>query len=78
MLKNPALNGNRSPEALVEHMESDPLVRWGWNPDQGLEAVPFPHKEFVNLMTVWVAGGTACPTHGAICQPACACRQQAA
>ena len=61
MLKNPALNGNRSPEALVEHMEGDPLVRWGWNPGQGLEAVPIPHKEFVNLMQVWVAGGTACP-----------------
>ena len=61
MLKNPALNGNRSPEALVEHMEGDPLVRWGWNPGRGLEPVPIPHKEFVNLMQVWVAGGTACP-----------------
>jgi hypothetical protein len=61
MLKNPALNGNRSPEVLVEHMETDRLVGWGWNPGQGLELVPISHKEFVDLMKVWVAGGTACP-----------------
>lgn len=60
MLKNPALNGKRSPQALVEHMETDVLVRWGWNPGEGLEPVPIPHKEFVDLMKVWVASGTAC------------------
>jgi mono/diheme cytochrome c family protein len=31
-LKNPKLNGNRTPEALVEHLESEPLVLWGWEP----------------------------------------------
>jgi hypothetical protein len=62
MLKDPALNGKRSPEALIEHMERDPLVGWGWDPGRGLEPVPIPHKEFVDLMKVWVAGGTACPT----------------
>jgi mono/diheme cytochrome c family protein len=61
MLKNPKLNGNRTPEALVEHMESEPLVLWGWNPGRGREAVPMPHGEFVNLMKVWIAGGTVCP-----------------
>jgi hypothetical protein len=59
-LKDPARNGKRSPEALVEHMSS-PLVLWGWNPGPGLEPVPIPHAEFINLMKVWVAGGTACP-----------------
>lgn len=62
MLKDPALNGKRSPEALIEHMERDPLVGWGWNPGHGLEPVPIPHTEFVELMKVWVANGTACPT----------------
>lgn len=60
-LKDPNRNGNRSPQALVEHMERDLLVRWGWNPGQGLEPASIPHKEFVGLMKVWVAGGTACP-----------------
>jgi hypothetical protein len=61
MLKNPKLNGNRTLQALVEHMESEPLVLWGWNPGRGREAVPIPHGEFVNLMKVWMAGGTVCP-----------------
>jgi hypothetical protein len=61
MLKDPALNGDRSPAALVEHMATDLLVGWGWNPGQGLEPVAIPHAAFVDLMKVWVAGGTACP-----------------
>jgi hypothetical protein len=61
-LKDPALNGKRSPEALIEHMEGDPLVGWGWNPGPALEPVPIPHTAFVELMKVWVAGGMACPT----------------
>jgi hypothetical protein len=61
MLKDPARNGKRSPEKLVEHMETEPLVLWGWNPGPDLEPVPIPHDEFVGLMKVWVAGGTACP-----------------
>jgi hypothetical protein len=61
MLKDPARNGDRSAEALVEHMANDRLVRWGWNPGDGREAVSIPHGEFVTLMKIWVAGGTACP-----------------
>jgi hypothetical protein len=49
VLKNPTLNGNRSPEALIEHMEQDRLVQWGWNPGRGREPVPIAHKEFDQL-----------------------------
>lgn len=52
MLKDPARDGKRSPEALIEHMERDPLVGWGWNPGHGLEPVPIPHAEFVGPMKV--------------------------
>lgn len=61
MLKNPARNGNRQPKALVDHMETAPLVLWGWNPGRDRERVPIPHKEFVDLMRVWVASGAVCP-----------------
>jgi hypothetical protein len=61
MLKNPKLNGERTSEALVEHMETEPLVLWGWDPGSGREPVPIPHGEFVALMKIWVAGGSACP-----------------
>ena len=60
-LKNPKLNGNRTPEALVEQVESEPLVLWSWYPGRGRAAVPMPHGEFVNLMKVWIVGGTVCP-----------------
>ena len=59
-LIDPMRNGKRSSEALVEHMSS-PLVLWGWNPGPDLAPVPIPPAEFINLMKVWVAGGTACP-----------------
>ena len=61
MLKNPKLNGNRTSRILVDHMDSDQLVLWGWNPGEGREPIPMPHQEFVDQMKVWVAGGTACP-----------------
>lgn len=61
MLKDPARNGKRSVQAIVEHMEKDRLVRWGWQPGAGREAVPVAHGEFVALMKTWAAGGAACP-----------------
>ena len=61
MLKDPARNGNRTPEALVEHMETEHLVLWGWNPGGRRDPVPLPHKDFVEQMKIWAAGGTVCP-----------------
>ena len=61
MLKNPKLNGNRTPDALVEHMDTDKLVLWGWQPGGRRAPVPISHKEFVDLLKVWVLGSTACP-----------------
>jgi len=61
MLKDPARNGNRTPEALVEHMETEHLVLWGWNPGGRRDPVPLPHKDFVEQMKIWTAGGTVCP-----------------
>jgi hypothetical protein len=61
MLKNPQINGNRTPDALVEHMDTEKLVLWGWQPGGRREPVPISHKEFVDLLKVWVSSGTACP-----------------
>jgi hypothetical protein len=61
MLADSARNGKRSPEMLVKHVETEPLVLRGWNPGTGLEPISISHDEFVSLMKVWVAGGTACP-----------------
>jgi hypothetical protein len=60
--EGPRLNGNRSPQALVEHMENDWLVLWGWDPGQGRASVPILHQEFVDLLKVWVAARSVCTT----------------
>lgn len=61
MLKNPELNRQPKPETLVEHAESEKLVLWGWDPGARRQPIPISHKEFVDLVKVWVSGGTACP-----------------
>jgi hypothetical protein len=54
-------NGDRSPQALVEHMTKDPLVRWGWEPGGKRMPIPIPHAEFVRLLEHWVQTGAECP-----------------
>jgi hypothetical protein len=66
VLKNPQLNGNRSLADLVQHMDEDKLVQWGWNPGKDIdgkarEPVPIPHAEFVSLLKEWVKLDGACP-----------------
>lgn len=60
-LKDEKKNGGRTLVQLVEHMEKDDLVLWGWSPGIGREAVPVGHKEFVDLLKYWVSSGAACP-----------------
>ncbi|HKS75363.1 MAG TPA: hypothetical protein VJQ82_19300 [Terriglobales bacterium] len=60
-IKGPEHNGNRQGPALIEHVEKEPLVLYGWNPGVGRAVPPIPHDEFVRVTKVWVAGGMACP-----------------
>jgi hypothetical protein len=61
LLKDPKRNGGRSLGALVEHMDSEPLVLWGWNSGADRAPVPMPHQDFVAQMKVWTVGGAVCP-----------------
>lgn len=60
-MKDPAQNGGRSPEEVLDHVREAPLVLWGWHPGEGRTPVPMSHKEFVKYMTTWVEKGAACP-----------------
>ncbi len=60
-LRDQAHNGGKTPEQLYEHMASDPLVLWGWDPGPGRAPVPVPHAEVVAAMAAWVDGGCGCP-----------------
>lgn len=60
-LKDPAQNGMRSPDEMLEHVETTPIVLWGWNPGEGRTPVPMSHEEFVKNIKEWIDNGAACP-----------------
>jgi hypothetical protein len=61
LLKDPAQNGHRSVQQIVDHM-STPLVLWGWHPGEGRSAIPMKQDEFLAKVKQWAADGAACPT----------------
>jgi len=60
-MKDPAQNHGKSLAQLVEHVESDPLVLWGWSPGGKRTLPPLSHDTFVAAFRVWVDGRGACP-----------------
>jgi hypothetical protein len=61
-IKDPKRNGGKSMEQLIEHMSSDSLVGWGWNPGVGREPAPGTQAEFGELIKAWAESGAACPS----------------
>ena len=60
-LKDPARNGGRrTGEAVIEHMKSDPLILWAWNPGAGRTTPPLSHEKFVVALEAWVHAGMPC------------------
>jgi hypothetical protein len=60
-LKDPARNGNRTPEALIEHIGTDHLVGWAWAPGGNRKPAPGTQKEAGALVAAWVQTGAVCP-----------------
>ena len=60
-IKDPARNGSRSLEALVEHIGEDHLVGWAWAPGYGRQPAPGTQKEAGALVEAWVKTGAVCP-----------------
>ncbi len=60
-LKDTRENGGKDLAALLEHVRSDGLVLWGWDPGQGRNPVSIPHDQFVAAFKVWVDAGAPCP-----------------
>ncbi|HKM90336.1 MAG TPA: hypothetical protein VJX29_06965 [Candidatus Acidoferrales bacterium] len=60
-LKDPARNGGKTLQQIVEHVTSDKLVGWGWNPGDGRTLPPLSREEFARDIRVWVEKGAACP-----------------
>ena len=60
-IKDPKTNGKRSLSDLIEHLTSENLVNWGWNPGPGRMLPPLSHEQFVNAAKRWVRAGAPCP-----------------
>ena len=60
-LKDPTRNGNRDLAAILKHVATDSLVKWGWNPGPGRTPAPGTNEEFVALLQAWADAGAHCP-----------------
>jgi hypothetical protein len=60
-IKDPARNGGKSKEQLIDHMTNDSLVGWAWAPGAGREPAPGTQKIFGELIRAWVTSGAMCP-----------------
>jgi hypothetical protein len=60
-MKDPRQNGGKSFNQLLEHVEHEGLVLWGWAPGKGRTLPPMPHDKFVAAFKAWVDADGACP-----------------
>jgi hypothetical protein len=60
-LKDPKQTGGRSLQQLLEHVSSDDLVGWAWDPGTGRTPPPLSRAETIAQMKIWIDGGAACP-----------------
>jgi hypothetical protein len=60
-LRDPSRNGGKDLTALLEHVEHDPLVLWGWQPGGKRTLPPMSHEAFVRAFRAWVNADGACP-----------------
>src|SRR6266851_345768 len=60
-LKDPRQTGGRSLAQLLEHVSTDALVGWAWDPGTGRALPPLSRAETTSQMKAWIDGGAACP-----------------
>lgn len=49
-IKDPKQNNGKTIAQIVEHVTSDKLVMWGWDPGEGRTPVQMPHDEFARRL----------------------------
>jgi len=60
-LKDPKQTGGRSLQQLLEHVSTDDLVGWAWDPGTGRTPPPLSRSDTTMQMKIWIEGGAACP-----------------
>ena len=65
-VRDPARNGGRSAEDLVQHIIHDAEIKafitWGFNPGGDREPAPGSLQEHLDDMIAWTSAGMPCPT----------------
>lgn len=62
-IKDPARNGGRAVDALIDHIGKDTLVGWAWAPGFGRTPAPGTQAQAGALVKAWVDSGAACPAN---------------
>jgi len=60
-MKDPAQNGGKNFAKLLEHVEKEGLVLWGWAPGKNRKPPPLSHEQFVAAFKAWIDSNGACP-----------------
>ena len=60
-LKDPARNGKRTLDQIVDHAAHDGIVAWGWAPGADRAPAPGTQERFGALVAAWVHDGAECP-----------------
>jgi hypothetical protein len=60
-LKDPKRNGSRDIAAILNHVTTDSLVLWAWDPGPGRIPAPGTNAEFSKLLEAWAETGAHCP-----------------
>lgn len=61
-MRDPARNGGRDTgDKVIEHMKTDPLVLWAWNPGAHRSRPPMSHEAFIQALETWARNGMPCP-----------------
>jgi len=62
-IKDPARNGGRAVDALIDHIGKDTLVGWAWAPGFGRTPAPGTQAQAGALVKAWAESGAACPAN---------------
>ena len=60
-IKDPARNGGRDLKLLHEHLASDDIVGWAWQPGEGRVPAPGSQQQLGQLIQAWIDTGAECP-----------------
>jgi len=60
VFRDPKTNGERSLAMLEEHMATDHLVLWAWEPGPGRQLPPMDKSSFDEQVRTWIRNGAPC------------------